>query len=157
MRGQLDTAIGMILTLVIVAAVLALAVWGFFQLVNLTDEGSYERVYESLSQAGASHASYGSRALVRIAPPEPFCVFNLSASGACSDAAAGASICTSANLESYWQSAGVDDGNVVFRSGRERHIPTIAPNNTQYACFRSGSQQVLVEGKGRFATIAPLS
>jgi hypothetical protein len=159
MRGQLDTAIGMILTLTIVAAVLGLAMWGFFQLSRMTSDAAYVSVYDSLERAGADHASFGSRHILRIAPPEPFCVFNTSVAVAdrvCAPGYSGHAICESSDLESYWGNASDDDGNVVFRSGRNERIDFIAPHNGAYACFDQGSQVIFMEGKGRYATVSPM-
>jgi len=159
MRGQLDTAIGMILTLTIVAAVLGLAMWGFFQLNRMTSDAAYVSVYDSLERAGADHASFGSRHILRIAPPEPFCVFNTSVAVAdrvCAPGYSGHAICESSDLESYWGNASDDDGNVVFRSGRNERIDFIAPHNGAYACFDQGSQVIFMEGKGRYATVSPM-
>ena len=159
MRAQLDTAIGMILTLTIVAAVLVLAVWGFFQLTSVTSDAAYEQVYSVLGQAGANHASFGSRAVVRINPPEPFCVFNQDHASAklCVASYTGHEICDSANLESYWDVMSTEDGNVVFRSGLNDRLERVrAPEDFGFACFRAGSQQVFVEGHGRHVTISPM-
>ena len=159
MRGQLDTAIGMILTLAIVAAVLALAVWGFFAISGIIGEGTYTRVFDSLETAAASHASYGSRHALRIAPPEPFCVFNASvpvSERVCAPGYSGHAICESSGLRSYWGNMSADDGNVVFRSNVDRRLDLIAPHNGAYACFRQGSQVVFMEGRGRYTTVSPL-
>lgn len=159
MRGQIDTAIGMILTLVIVAAVLALAVWGFFAITRMTSEAAYERVYETLESAGARYASSGSQRYERIPSPEPFCIFNASVhvdDRECTPGYSGHEICESADLRSYWGNMSEDDGNIVFRSGRSAQIDYIAPHNGAFACFRQGSQVVFFEGRGRYATVSPM-
>ena len=156
MRAQIDTAVGMILTITIVAAVLILAVWGIMVLMDIMRPAPYDAVYDSLTRAGASYASFGSRHALRIAAPEPFCVFNTTASAVCEPGIGGHEVCASSGLESYWDLAGEEDGNVVFRSGENRKVDFIAPKNGAFACFRAGSQIVFIEGQGRYATVSPL-
>ena len=159
MRGQLDTAVGMILTIVIVVAVLTLAVWGFNELTKTSSEAAYRAVSDSLSEAGARYASFGSQAVVYVNAPEPFCIFNTSADpGArlCTPGYSGHVVCDSANFIVHWIGVGTEDGNLVFRSGINERLDLIAPHNGAYACFRSGRQPVFIEGRGRYSTVSPM-
>jgi hypothetical protein len=159
MRGQLDTAVGMILTIVIVVAVLTLAVWGFNELTKTSSDAAYRAVSDSLSEAGARYASFGSQAVVYVNAPEPFCIFNTSANPldrSCEPGYSGHAVCDGAGLESYWDGAGAEDGNLVFRSGINERLDLIAPHNGAYACFRSGRQPVFIEGRGRYSTVSPM-
>lgn len=154
--AQIQNAIPVILTLVIIAMVLTLGTYGFHSLAKTSSAASQDRFWSALQSSASSYSSYGSLKSDTLSLPagEFLCAFDTSvpvSERRCDGF--NAELCR--QLQSYWLAAGPQDDNVVLSTGEHQRINGLSFGDSHYACVQGPQARVFFIGQGTSASLSP--